>query len=99
MGGWVGVEGVFWDSFFFPKKMPFLDNIECCPKFLEYALVVKGYILLKGLNTGSGNLSGQYDFNNLSLKLNRTNGLLFKMRKYVSLKVLTSIEFAIFDSY
>ena len=23
---------------FFHKKVPFLANIECCPKFLEYAL-------------------------------------------------------------
>ena len=31
--------------------------------------------------------------------LNRANALLFKMRKYVSLKILRSIYFAIFDSY
>ena len=33
------------------------------------------------------------------MKLNRANALLFKMRKYVSLKILRSIYFAIFDSY
>ena len=38
-------------------------------------------------------------FNDLSTKLNRANALLFKMRKYVSLKTLRSIYFAIFDSY
>ena len=32
------------------------------------------------------NLSWQYHVNNLSIKLNRTNALLFKMRKYVGLK-------------
>ena len=35
----------------------------------------------------------------MSIKLNRTNVLLFKMRKYVSLKILRYIYFAIFDSY
>ena len=45
------------------------------------------------------NLSWQYHVNDLSIKLNRANALLFKMRKYVSLKILTSIYFAIFDSY
>ena len=32
-------------------------------------------------------------------KLNRVNALLFKMRKNVSLKILRSIHFVIFDSY
>ena len=45
------------------------------------------------------NLSWQYHVNDLSIKLNRANGLLFKMRKYVSLKILRSIYFAICDSY
>ena len=44
------------------------------------------------------NLSWQY-VNDLSVKLNRANSLLFKMRKYVSSKILISIYFAIFDSY
>ena len=44
-------------------------------------------------------LSWQYHVNDLSIKLNRANALLFKMRKYVSLKILRSIYFAIFDSY
>ena len=42
---------------------------------------------------------GVKGFNDLSTKLNRANALLFKMRKYVSLKTLRSIYFAIFDSY
>ena len=45
------------------------------------------------------NLSLQYHVNDLSTKLKRANGLLFKMRKYVSLKILKSIYFAIFGSY
>ena len=45
------------------------------------------------------NLSWQYHVNDLSIKLNRANALLFKMRKYVSLKILRSIYFPIFDSY
>ena len=36
---------------------------------------------------------------NCSVQLNRANALLSKMRKYVSLKILRSIYFAIFDSY
>ena len=45
------------------------------------------------------NLSWQYHVSDLSIKLNRADALLFKMRKYVSLKILRSIYFAIFDSY
>ena len=45
------------------------------------------------------NLSRQYHVKDLSTKLNRANALFFKMRKYVSLKILRSIYFAIFDSY
>ena len=44
-------------------------------------------------------LSWQYHINDLCIKLNRANALLFKMRKYISLKILRSIYFAIFDSY
>ena len=45
------------------------------------------------------NLSWQYHVNDLSVKLNRANALLFRMRKYVSCKILRSIDFVIFDSY
>ena len=45
------------------------------------------------------NLTWQHHVNDLSIKLNRANALLFKMRKYVSPKTLRSIYFAIFDSY
>ena len=47
----------------------------------------------------STNLSFQYHVNDLSMKLNRANTLLFKMRQYISLKILRSIYFAIFDSF
>ena len=45
------------------------------------------------------NLTWQHHVNDLLIKLNRANALLFKMRKYVSLTILRSIYFAIFDSY
>ena len=44
------------------------------------------------------NLSGQYHVKDFSITLNRANALLFKMRKYGSLKIIRSIYFAIFDS-
>ena len=44
------------------------------------------------------NLSWQQQVNDLSIKLNRANALLFKT-KYFSLKILRPIYFAIFDSY
>ena len=45
------------------------------------------------------NRSWQYHVNNLSIKLNRANAVLLKMRKYVSFRISRSIYFAIFDSY
>ena len=45
------------------------------------------------------NLNWEHHVNDLSVKLNRANTLLFKMRKHVSLKILRSIYFAIFDCY
>ena len=45
------------------------------------------------------NLSWQYHVNDLSVKLNRANAFLFKMRNYVSCKILTSIYFAVLNSY
>ena len=45
------------------------------------------------------NLSWQYHVNDLFIKLNRANTLLFKMIKHVSLKILRSIYFVIFNFY
>ena len=45
------------------------------------------------------NLTWQHHVNDLSIKLNRANALLFKISKYVSPKILRSIYFAIFDSH
>ena len=45
------------------------------------------------------NLNWEYHGNDLSIKPNRANALLFKMRKYVSVKILRPFYFAIFDSY
>ena len=44
-------------------------------------------------------LTWQHHVNDLSIKLNRVNALLFKTRRYISPKILRSIYFAIFDSY
>ena len=43
-------------------------------------------------------LSWECHVNDLSTKLNRTNLLLFKIRKYISLKMWKSIYFAVFKS-
>ena len=69
-------------------------KIKLCGKRLYPTECVK-YLSVK-IDT---NLNWQYHVNDLSIKLNRVNALLFKMRKYVSLKILRSIYFAIFDSY
>ena len=45
------------------------------------------------------NLNWKYHVTDISIKLNSANAFLFKMRKYLSLKILLSIYFAIFQSY
>ena len=45
------------------------------------------------------NLSWQYHINDLSIKLKRANALLFKMRKYISLKILRSILLFLTPTY
>ena len=64
--------------------------------------LVKDYIpqkIVKYLGVKiDANLNWQYQVNNLSVKLNRTNAFLFEIRKYVSPKILRSIYFAIFES-
>ena len=69
-------------------------KIKLCGKRLYPTESVK-YL---GVKTDA-NLTWQRHVNNLSIKLNRANALLFKMRKYVSLKILRSIYFAIFYTY
>ena len=76
------------------KKLEGDLKIKLCGKRLYPTESVK-YLGVK-INV---NLSCQYHVNDLSIKLNRANALLFKMRKYVSLNILRSIYFAIFDSY
>ena len=66
-------------------------KIKLCSKRLYPTESVK-YLSVK-IDT---NLCWQYHVNNLSIKLNKANVLFFKMRKYVSLKILRSIYFAIF---
>ena len=69
-------------------------KIKLCGKRLYPTESVK----YQGVNIDT-NLSWQYHVNDLSIKLNRGNDLLFKLRKYVSPKILRSIYFGIFDSY
>ena len=45
------------------------------------------------------NLNWQCQVNDLSVKLNRANTLLFKIRKYVTPKTLRTIYFDIFESH
>ena len=83
--------------FFKSKQNKFEDDlkIKLCGKRLLYSTESVKYL---GAKTDT-NLSWQYHVNDLSVKLNRANALFFKMRKHVSLKILSSIYFAIFDSY
>ena len=76
------------------KKLKGDLKIKLCSKRLYPTESVK-YLGVK-IDT---NFSWQYHVNDLPIKLNRANALLFKMRKYVSLNILRSIYFAIFDSY
>ena len=78
------------------KQKKFEDDlkIKLCGKRLYPTESVK-YLGVKI----DANLSWQYHVNDLSIKLNRANALLSKKRKFVSLKILRSIYFAIFDSY
>ena len=69
-------------------------KIKLCGKRLYTTKIVK-YLGVK-IDT---NLTWQHHVNGLSIKLNRANTLLFKIRKYVSPKILRSIYFAICDSY
>ena len=76
------------------KKFEDYLKIKLCGKRLSPTKSVT-YL---GVNIDT-NHSWQYHANDLSIKLNRANALLFKMRKYVSLKTLRLIYFAIFDCY
>ena len=76
------------------KKLEFDLKIKLCCKRLYPTESVK-YLGVK-IDT---NVTWQHHFNDLFIKPNRANALLFKMRKYVSPKILRSIYFAIFDSY
>ena len=75
------------------KKLEGDLKIKLCGKRLYPTESVK-YLGVK-IDT---NLSWQYHVNDLSIKLNRANALFFKMRKHVSLKILRSIYFVIFDT-
>ena len=76
------------------KKLEGDLAIKICGKRLYLAKNVK-YL---GVNIDT-NLTWQHHVNDFSIKLNRANTLLFKMKKDVSLKILRSICFAFLVSY
>ena len=76
------------------KKVEGDVRLTLCGKILYPTESVK-YLGVKN----NVNLRWQYHVNDISTKLNRANSLLFKMRKNVSLEILESIYFAVFDSY
>ena len=76
------------------KQLEGYLKIKLCSKRLYPTESVK-YLGVK-IDT---NLTWQHHVNDLSIKLNRANAVLFKIRKYVSPKILRSIYFAIFDSH
>ena len=76
------------------KKLEGDLKIKLCGKRLYLTESIK-YLGVKI----DANLTWQHHINDLSFKLNRANALLFRIRKYVSLKILRSIYFAICDSY
>ena len=61
-------------------------STEGCDYYINYA----SYLRNLGVEIDT-NLNLQYQVNDLSIKLNISKFLLFKMRKYVSLKILRSI--------
>ena len=82
---------------FFKSKQKKLEGdlkIKLCGKRLYPTESVK-YLGVK-IDT---KLTWQHHVNGLTIKLNRANALLLKIREYVSLKILRSIYFAIFDSH
>ena len=76
------------------KKLEGDLKIKLCGKRLYPTESVK-YLGVK-IDT---NLTWQHHVNDLFIKLNRANALLFKMRKYVSPETLRFAYFALFDSY
>ena len=76
------------------KKLEDELKIKLCGKRLYPTESVK-YLGVK-IDT---NLTWQHHVNDLFIKLNRANALLFKIRTYVSPKTIRSIYFAIFDSH
>ena len=76
------------------KKLEGDLNIKLCGKRL-YPIESVKYLDIKT----DTKPSWQDHVNDLSVKVNRANPFLFKMRKYISLKILRSIYFAIFDTY
>ena len=82
---------------FKPKQKKFKSDLKI--KFCGNRLYSTGSVKYLGVKIDA-KLSWQYHVNDLPIKLNTANPFLFRMRKYVSLKILASIYFGFFfDSY
>ena len=75
------------------KKLNNTEKIKLSGKIINPTASVK-YLGVKI----DQHLTWQHHINDLSVKLNRANALLFKIRKFVDDKILRSIYFAIFES-
>ena len=75
------------------KKLNDTEKIKLSGKIINPTASVK-YLGVKI----DQHLTWQHHINDLSVKLNRANALLFKIRKFVDDKILRSIYFAIFES-
>ena len=81
----------------FSNFVHFCPNYQIfCPFLPFFAFFLKNctYALTFQNRPCDTNLSWQFHVNDLTIKRNRASGLLFKMRKYVSHKILRSIYFA-----
>ena len=74
------------------KKLEFKDKLNCKKLFQTNSVKYLGIKIDKQLNWRD-------HINEVTIKLNRANALLFKVREYVSTDILRSIYYAIFDSY
>ena len=70
---------------FKPEQNKFEGDLKI--KFYGKRLYPAGSVKYLGVKIDT-NISCQYHVNDLSFKLNRANALLFKMKKYASLKIL-----------
>ena len=94
MGGGRGLGHYFQKKFpFFIKKVPFLANIECCPKFKDYTLQkhIKGELHLNYIFLHFALIGLEWDSITLSTKMNFffQNSNLHKIYIYMTFCLLT----------